>query len=328
MPPTFNFRLCGRLSQLSQPEKIMAFLRRAPFWSDNIDNNPAYFQALLSEAGQWRLLERNRQWLWLSAVQELTFDSNLFRRKMGNLAPIVHKAAWPAKDALAQGAEFWRRVLLQAEKDCYQFLMARVNSRDVLAAQSLEAAGFRLLDVSVEWELDLAALPDRRARAGYTVAPWREEDLACLPQLAGEAFCDLDAYADRFSLDPHLRPHSVRFYQTWMRNCLNGQQADQVLVVRAEEKCLGFIALRLPNAAAANGWVALNALRPDARGRKLYSHLLLHGLHWLRENGAKLGRVRTKINQLAVINAWKGLGARQVWSDITLHWWNERDRPA
>jgi GNAT superfamily N-acetyltransferase len=324
MPQTLHFRQCGQLSQLSQPEKIMAFLQSAPFWADNGDNNRSlHFQTLLNEARQWLLLERNQQWLWLSSVQELTFDSELFGQKMGVLAPIVHKAAWPEADALAQGVKFWRQLLAQAARDCYQFLMARVHSRDILAAQCLEAAGFRLLDVSVEWALDLGALPARREQAGYTLAPWREEDFSCLPQLASEAFCDLEAYADRFSLDPRLRPRSVYFYQTWMRNCLNGQQADQVLVLREREKCLGFIALRLPNQAAATGWVTLNALAPSARGQGLYSHLLLHGLHWLKENGAKLGRVRTKINQLAVINTWKGLGARQVWSDITLHWWNE-----
>ena len=206
------------------------------------------------------------------------------------------------------------------------FLLARVPSRDILAAQVLEGAGFRLADASVEWMLDLDKLPESNdIPPGFDIRAWQGEEAGLLEDMAAEAMCDLDSWADRFAMDPGLRPTCPKLYRLWLANSLYGDQADQVLVLEKDGRAAGFITARLPRGGSGPekdcGWVVLNAITPDARGRGLYNELLLRALYWLNKNGARLARVRTKLSQQAVIRAWSRLGARQVHSDFTFHLW-------
>lgn len=293
-------------------------------------DSPAAADLLAAQAGEPReqipagarlwALEQGGAWQWLAGFAPLVFDSEVFGRALGRLAPLRHRAAWPQEPALAQG-----RALLAhlAEEACAQgldCLMARVDGRDLLAAQALEAAGGRLLDVSVEYALDLAGLAaPPPPPPGLALRPWRPGEEQHLAELCAACFCDLAAYADRFALDPRLRTGCPELYRRWMFNSLAGEQADQVLVLAGDDLA-GFITLRLP-AGGGPGWVVLNALAADQRGQGLYNCLLAHGLAWLKDQGAVQARVRTKLSSRAVIRAWSRLGARQESSDLTFHLW-------
>ena len=104
-----------------------------------------------------------------------------------------------------------------------------VPCRDYLAAQCLEACGFRLADVSVEWLLNLERAPGLQyLDEGYSVGDPEDGDAPVLCRLAAESLCDLDAYSDRFALDPGMRGGCPEMYSRWMANCLSGDQADTV----------------------------------------------------------------------------------------------------
>lgn len=272
-------------------------------------------------------LEEDGRWHWLAAVAPLAFDTQVFGAPLARLAPLIHRRAWPEIGEAARGDALIRQALAEAAAMGIHGLTARVAGRDVLGAQALEAAGARLVDVSVEWLLDLA--PGARAPetpAGLALRPWTESDRAGLMELAAGAMCDLDSYADRFAMDPRLRGGCPELYRRWVANSLAGEQADGVLVLAEGDLPVGFITLKLPGrggAAAGCGWVALNVVHPAWRGRGLYNLLLARGLAWLAERGATRARVRTKASQHAVIRAWSRLGARQVLCDLSFHIWLE-----
>ncbi|MCF8032071.1 MAG: GNAT family N-acetyltransferase [Desulfarculaceae bacterium] len=267
-------------------------------------------------------LQEDGAWAWLAAWRKLEFDSEVFGMPLGQ-AELMHAEAWPEAGALAQGAELLGGLAAEAREAGLAGLSCRVGDDDFLAAQALEAAGGRLADVSVCWEMDLAALAAPPALPkGLTLRPWRESDREALLDMAAAAFCDRAAYADRFALDPRLNHGCPELYRRWMANSLAGEQADRVLVL-INRAVAGFITLkRLGDDGA--GWVALNAVAPEKRGQGLYNLLLAHGLAWLAQEGASVARVRTKASQRAVTRAWSRLGARPLAGDLTFHlWFNE-----
>ena len=323
--------VCYQSGQAIDFEAALELLRHHSFITDawpglSADQAAQYALEDCRMADQAWALVQNGRWQWLAALGPLRFDSELTGLKMSKISLLAHRQAWPEPKAFTQGREFMGGILIDQRERNLDFLLARVPSRDILSAQIMEDMGFRLADASVEWMLDLDNLPEYRGiPQGFAIRPWQEADAPLLGDLAGSTMCDLDSWADRFAMDPNLRPTCPELYRLWLKNSLSGDQADQVLVLEAGGEAAGFITIKLPRSAHGPekdcGWVVLNAITPDLRGQGLYNGLLLRALDWLHENGARLARVRTKISQQAVIRAWSRLGARQVHSDFTFHLW-------
>jgi len=317
-------------AQLEAAPPARVLLTAWPFGREALGGSPveAALAGLSGAAGGAAWEGGDGAWTWLAAWEPLDFDSAVFGRPLGRLTWLAHAASWPGEDAQAQGRALVTAVLSQAWAAGREGLYLRLPARDLLAAQAAEGAGFRLMDVSVDWELDLAALPPVPAPpAGLSLRPWREADRPALLDLAGQSFCDLGAYGDRFALDPRLRPGCPELYRQWLANSLGGPQASQALVLAAGAEVAGFITLKLAAGADDPAWVVLNAVTPARRGAGLYNLLLAHGLAWLAGAGATRARVRTKVSQRAVIRAWSRLGARQTAAWLTFHAWRD-DRAA
>jgi GNAT superfamily N-acetyltransferase len=285
-------------------------------------------ESLPGEGLAWALLDGGG-WQWLAVSAPLEFDSNLFGRRMARLWPIAHRKAWPEPEALAQGKHVLSQVKEAQAANGVQCLVARTPGRDFLAVQALEASGFRLMDVSVEWMAPLDELPKRgHLPGGVGIRTWRPGDEEPLSTLAAEAMCHLDSYADRFAMDARLRFNCQEMYRKWVANSLSGDQADQVLALTQDDEPAGLITLKLPREKGPGsdcGFVVINAITPELRGQGLYHELLLRGLEWLYKHGAQKARVRTKLSQQAVIRAWARLGGRQVYSDCTFHLWLDQE---
>ena len=284
-------------------------------------------ESLPAEGTAWALLDGGG-WQWMAVSAPLEFDSQIFGRRMARLWPIAHREAWPEPEALAQGKSLLARVKEAGVETGAECLVARVAGRDFLAAQALEATGFQLMDTSVEWLLILDELPKRgRLPSGMGIRTWRPGDEEALESLTAESMCQLGSYADRFAMDPRLRINCGAMYRRWIANSLAGDQADQVLALTQDDEPAGLITLKLPSGKGPGpdcGWVAINAISSEHRGKGIYHELLLRGLEWLMKHGARKARVRTKLSQQAVIRTWASLGGRQVYSDYTFHLWLDR----
>ncbi|MFZ5585215.1 MAG: hypothetical protein ACOZHQ_04725 [Thermodesulfobacteriota bacterium] len=314
--------------QLRAHPQAQALLRSWPFLADggaaDPDRAAAGMLAGLANRARGLALAEDGPWSWLAAWEPLAFDSQVFGLPLGRMGLLAHAGAWPEPTSLAEGRQLIAAALADAWAAGLEGLSLRLPARDLTAVQAAEAAGFRLVDVSVEWELALAqASPPPAPPAGLALRPAGEADREALMDLAAMSFCDLDSYGDRFALDHRLRPGCPELYRRWLANSLAGEQADQVLVLASPAGPAGFMTLRHPPAGSADGcgWVVLNAVEPAQRGRGLYNLLLAHGLAGLVAAGAARARVRTKVSQLAVIRAWSRLGGRQVAAWLTLHAW-------
>ncbi len=316
-------------AQFAAAPQARALLAAWPFGREALgDPAPDLALSQLAGAAGGAVWEGEGAWTWLAAWEPLDFDSAIFGRALGRLGLLAHLASWPGAEAQSQGRDLLAAVLDQAWAAGREGLYLRLPARDLLAAQAAEAAGFRLMDVSVDWELDLAQTPPVPAPpAGLSLRPWQEADRAALLDLAGQSFCDLGSYGDRFAMDPRLRPGCPEMYRRWLANSLGGPQASQVLVLAAGTEVAGFITLKLGAGAQDPAWVVLNAVTPARRGAGLYNLLLAQGLDWLARAGATRARVRTKVSQQAVIRAWSRLGARQTAAWLTFHAWRD-DRAA
>ena len=153
-------------------------------------------------------------WQWLAGLERLEFDSHLFGWPMARIQPLAHRTPWPDPESLSQGRQVLSALIAKAGEEKIDFLSARVPARDFLAAQVLEAAGFYLTDLSVEWLVDIEKAPPKRAMPPHmSVRTWRPEDKDALLELAAESFCDLFAYTHRFALDPRLRSQCGILYR-------------------------------------------------------------------------------------------------------------------
>ena len=152
----------------------------------------------------------DRNWSWLAAWHPLAFDSEVFGLSLGQVSTLLHRDPWPEPSSLVRGAAFMGRLAEDARGAGLAGIFARASEKDFLAAQSLEAAGAKLVDASVVWQAELAeGLEAPTPPRGFVVRPSTEDDAPALEALAAGAFCDLEAYADRFALDPRLR-HGLR----------------------------------------------------------------------------------------------------------------------
>ena len=269
---------------------------------------------------------------WLVAARRLEFDSRVFGLPCGRLDFIIHDRLPGDGDGDGERAsEAVGRSVVGRPVDWLKargvgFISAKVDGRDLLGARVLEELGFRLMDVSTIHRLDLVSgLPPKNLPDGFSLRPAREGDVEAMAGLAASAMTDVRVYQDRFALDPVLGPGAEALYNEWWRASVGGDEADEVWVLVHEGTGVGFITLCRPEEAEsrltgqAGGWVVLNGLAPEFRGRGLYRPMVIQALYRLRDLGCSSARVKTKLSQFAVQRVWQVLGARLSASSFVFH---------
>jgi RimJ/RimL family protein N-acetyltransferase len=269
---------------------------------------------------------------WAVGVSELAWDSRIFGLGCGQIYPMVHgllpgrTTAHGESEAVEIGRRTVGRALSWLKKRGVQFVSARIDGRDLISAHVLEAAGFRLMDISTIHRLDFSAeTPAGRLPRGFRLRPAEPGDERRLAGLAAQAMTDTSRFQDRFSVDPVLAPGAARMYKAWWKNSVKGERADEVWVLTEAERPVGFITLTGPDPVEsdltghAGGWVVLNGLASSQRGRGLYRPMVLKALRQIRARGGQSARVKTKLTQQAVQRTWQALGARLAASSLVFH---------
>jgi ribosomal protein S18 acetylase RimI-like enzyme len=135
------------------------------------------------------------------------------------------------------------------------FAQAKVGTADVATAAALQDAGFRVVDVNVTLS----------RRAGVAEAPQDvgdagETDRDAVLEIAGRHYD-----VSRFHRDAAI-PRSVAnaIKRDWAAAYLDGQRGERLLVVRRDDRAVGFLAVLAPSAAVRV--IDLVAVHPDARG--------------------------------------------------------------
>jgi dTDP-4-amino-4,6-dideoxy-D-galactose acyltransferase len=226
---------------------------------------------------------------------------------------------------LAWDTEFWgvraARVHVDNEDD--------LGRADAQSAE-LDIRWASLLAPSANTSLVNAAL-----RGGYELVDVRVTLAMALDVSSGPAAVDLADNTDadqmaaiaatafpasRFFIDPHLDDSRCElFYDTWVRNSLNGRMADAIVVSRHEGDVDGFMTLRLRP--EHTGSLPLVAIRADRRGRGIGGRLLTDALGWLAAQGATSVDVVTQLANTPALRLYESVGFQTVEAGFWLHRW-------
>ena len=123
----------------------------------------------------------------------------------------------------------------------------------------------------------------------------------------------------RFSVDPNVpRDKFEELYRIWMRNSLNKERANEVLVIREGKSIVGMVTLEERNG---KGDIGLIAVDSNCRGRKFGEKLVRAAQDWFIKAGYKSGQVITQIENIPACNLYKKCGYSVAEVAYCYHFW-------
>ncbi|OGW91989.1 MAG: hypothetical protein A3D28_04215 [Omnitrophica bacterium RIFCSPHIGHO2_02_FULL_63_14] len=280
-----------------------------------------YLAALLSAAeGQGAVLSTSAHGIvtGCAVIEPLPWDTSHFGVVMAKLSALITDSDAPAGDRRVALQGLLEQVRSWCRQHAVQHLSARVDVGDVLAAQALETAGFRLMDTSVyavyhPARVELPAIKSlgtiRLLQAG--------DDLEALVNFARTGFRRF-----RFHADPHLpADRSDELYAVWIRNLakpgeafVNVHQGGQIVgfapCLRHTQDSEG-LGIRI-------GEVGTTAVLPTARGT--YPGLLRAALAHLAAD-TDVVEVLTSARNLRITKTWNRLGLEPAKMTWVFHGW-------
>ena len=206
-------------------------------------------------------------------------------------------------------------VLRFCQEQDVKFLIVRCDTREIAIAQELERQGFLLMDALVYYRRTLENLPSLPTDLTMDyAAPGDKEEIK---QVAAQAFQD---YKNHYRSDPHLDPAMCdEIYVDWAVRSCRKECADEIILVKAENKILGFLTVRVNNPQEVEG--PLFAVSPEAQSRGVGRALMIAAFHWAKEQGAHTFVTSTQIINLVSQALWIRLGLEPGHAFYTFHKW-------
>ena len=214
-------------------------------------------------------------------------------------------------DSLATALDFCTRERID-------LLVARCGTGDLKAVQAMGAERFLLMDTLLYYSFDLRKRKIPEERGEVRVRRLQRGDEAEIPRVAAAAF---KGYMGHYHADRRLDPRQCdEAYRSWAeRSCIPGEAADGVLVAEAEGKVAGFATLRLNSPREVEG--LLYAVAPESQGQGICPLLMIHSLHWSRDQGADRMVISTQVTNVSMQKVWCRTGFEPSHSYYTYHRW-------
>jgi GNAT superfamily N-acetyltransferase len=197
-------------------------------------------------------------------------------------------------------------------------LIARSNTQDVTAAQSMEKHGFSIMDTLVYYTFDLTkrSIPEDSCKARVRFC--RPQDQSKVREIAAATFA---GYRGHYHADARLDDNKCdQAYVSWAEHsCVSKDVADEVLVAEFDGVLSGFATLRLNSAQEGEG--VLFGVAPEAQGQGIYRCFMIQGMRWCKEKGLDRMCVSTQITNTAVQKVWCRVHFEPSHSYYTFHKW-------
>lgn len=236
----------------------------------------------------------------MNSLCEDKFNSEIFRMNMGNL--II--------DDLSE----INSILIQAKKQGYDHLSAKINTNDLITCNLLLQKGFKIVDTLVSYQYDYEKTPllQYHYNQDVIIKPVESCDIDELSRIAHDSF-----FNDRFHNDPSLKNELCDlYYEKWIYNSCHGF-ADLVLVGKDKENnILGFGTGKIVS--DKESALVLNAVTEYARGKGVYTAMIWEAMNYFKDRTRYL-TLGTQINNYAVQKAWSKLGFKIFDSKYVLH---------
>jgi ribosomal protein S18 acetylase RimI-like enzyme len=300
-------------------DDLRALLERFPYWPhapQGVAPAQVATYALGLTAGATWTERRDASGRLLAAVGRIhqPWDSEKLGRKAGRLF-VVDGAQAP--DVIAT-------ALAEARAEGYGYLLTRVDSNDLTTVQTLEAAGFRVVDAILSQYLRVKPTdaPAAATAPGLAIRETRPDDADALAEIA-----DLSFTRSRFHDDPWIGPTLARtLYREWAGNIARGLNDLTLVAERTEDaRVVGFLScLGMKAAPAAYGWgygrIELVAVHPDHRGRGAVRAMTARLIADAAGRGWELLGIGTQIGNVRAIRAYAAAGFVPGDSIFTLRW--------
>lgn len=236
--------------------------------------------------------------------RSLPFESEVFGRAVACLELDA--------DDREGGFPAWLRGAVEEWRAGGWWLVAcRLPESRVTEAKALEAAGFAPVETLVTLERPLSGPMPDVPQAG----PACPADADACVEIARRAFVH-----DRFHADHRVpKDRADEFKARWVRNDFGGR-ADHIVVVRDDDRPIGFCACLLTGRTAV---IDLIATAPDFQGRGLGCSLVSGALAAYADR-ADVMRVGTQVLNERSLRLYTALGFAEASRSRTLHWLDEQ----
>jgi dTDP-4-amino-4,6-dideoxy-D-galactose acyltransferase len=172
-----------------------------------------------------------------------------------------------------------------------------------------------LADRKVTFAIDLAQLPARSEAADWDIEEYADDrPCADLENLAIEI-----GKNSRFGADPRISEDKlIDMYRLWIRNSVNRQVADAVLVVRQSGKVVGMSTVGEKNR---RGCIGLFAVDAALRGRHVGVSLAHAAQEWARRKGLRFAQVVTQETNVPACRLYEKCGYHVDKIEYFYHFW-------
>jgi hypothetical protein len=202
-----------------------------------------------------------------------------------------------------------------------ELVIVRLPTHCIQLAQDLEQAGALLTDTLVYFQKKKISTYEINLPTGYLTQAAQSEDAMQMESVALESF---KGYAGHYHADPQLRQEDCdAVYSTWAKNsCTKGDLADEVILIKKNEKIAAFATLKKINSIDYEG--ILFGVASDHQGKGLYLNLMQLSCNWGMKNNMKRLLTSTQITNVTVQKNWCRVGMEPLSSFYTFHLWMKK----
>jgi ribosomal protein S18 acetylase RimI-like enzyme len=197
------------------------------------------------------------------------------------------------------------------KQDDFQFIYWPSSSR---CEFDIDKYSGQLVDLKTTFGIDLSKIDLKN----YPL-PETETYKPSMPISQMENLAIQSGSFSRFASDNNIpREKFISLFKIWMRKSISGEMADEVLVVRNQERIIGMVTL---SKEVGKGTIGLIAVDKDFRGKKIGQKLVQDALRWFVKNNCKSAKVVTQgVNSIAC-KLYEKCGFKKISSVHYYHFW-------
>lgn len=205
-------------------------------------------------------------------------------------------------------------ILFELKQQDVRLVFWCSDSDDQITQHAAEKHQAFLADEKVTYLMDLTNFVEQNIDISDVVA--YENNIADdqLKKLA--LFVGLNS---RFGLDPKITlDRCKKVYETWLDNSVKKNIAKEVLVIRRDNKIVGFVTLGEKNG---RGDIGLIAVDENYRGQQLATKLVYAAQLWCKQQGYKTAQVVTQKTNVAACKLYEKNGYHLEKVENFYHLW-------
>ncbi len=206
----------------------------------------------------------------------------------------------------------------------FRFCIARCDTGDIAGCNWLEDNGFRLTDVQVCYQREIADLrtfplssPDTSLEYRPVAAYQTDQVL----ELVKNCFTDYGHYAADNRIDPDV---CRDIYVDWARRSISDREvASIVMGAFREHELVGLLSLLAKKSNDGQGFAKgiMGAVDQSHRCRGVFKNLIYRCLIWGKENGHEWHEHNVLAANIPVNRSFQRMGFLSMSTFSTFHWW-------